>query len=444
MPWFSRVPFVPILPGTAACLLLISPPAQSDLRPVPEACPVQDALLIRTLRFEGLNTTREKVVVRELDHRPGVLFSCSAWTAEKIRLEDLDIFADISVRADSGHLVYSFRELPPYIPFISVLLTDQDGFSAGPALASLNFLGLDIRAEFMARFGGTTEVQASLSSPWLGDWPVEYDLAAIRVDSYNPFEQFQEDSWRLKLDLRHRFQRHSEFLYSGELFLLKAEKAGSLPAPPTLSSGTDFIPRLGGGYAWDGRDRKHNPRGGLYQEWRVTQNGGWLGGDGDYVEWLSDTRAYIPWLRRNVLLMAALYQYRTGETGVGFPIYDRFHVGGVNTLRGFGPDAFQGKSEWIATLENRVDLFQKRVFRLWKWSGYLGLQGLAGVEAASVWDHDALVEGDAEVGVFVGLHVVVAGVDRVRLEVGSNTAKLQIEYGLGILEKTDVQRFRAR
>ena len=33
-----------------------------------------------------------------------------------------------------------------------------------------------------------------MSSPWLGDWPVEYDLALIRVDSYNPYEGFHEDS----------------------------------------------------------------------------------------------------------------------------------------------------------------------------------------------------------------------------------------------------------
>lgn len=176
----------------------------------------------------------------------------------------------------------------------------------------------------------------------------------------------------------------------------------------------------------------------------MTQNGGWLGGEADYVESLSDTRVYLPWLGRNVLHLSVLYQYRTGEPGRTFPIYDRFHAGGVNTLRGFENNAFQGKSEWVATLENRVDLFRKKVFRLWNWSGYYGLQGVAGLDAASLWDHEALLEGEAETSVFAGLHLLVAGVDRIRFEVGSNTAKLQIDAGLGILEKPDVQRFRAR
>ena len=438
-----------------AAILGLSPvPAFPD--PLPGGCPVPDSLPVRAVRFEGLNSTREHVVRREIVHRPGAIFSCSTWVAERVRLEDLDIFADIGIRAEtvafgSGSpasspgcdLVYVFRELPPYIPFVSVLLTDQDGFSAGPALASFNFLGLGLRAEFMARFGGTTEFQASLGSYWLGNWPLEFDLAALHTDSYNPFEKFHEDSWRLKLDLKHRVGERSRLLYSGELFTLRPD--GGEAAPDVhLGSGTDVIPRLGGGYSWDGRDRRHNPRSGLYQEWRVTQNGGWLGGDADYLEWLSDTRAYLPWLGRNVLHLGALYQYRTGTPGKTFPVYDRFHAGGVNTLRGFGNDAFQGKSEWIATLENRVDLFRKTVFRLWNWSGYWGLQGVAGVEAAALWDHDAFFEGGAETGAYVGLHALVAGIDRIRLEVGSNTAKLRIEAGIGILEKPDVQRFRAR
>lgn len=441
-----RASVVPALGMALAAILGLAPvPARPG--PPPDACPVPDSLAVRALRFEGLNTTREHVVRRELVHRPGGVFSCSAWAAEKVRLEDLDIFADIGIRADtgaadSGDLVYVFRELPPYVPFVSVLLTDQDGFSAGPALAALNFLGLGLRAEFMTRFGGTTEFLASLGSYWLGDWPLEFDLAALHTDSYNSFERFHEDSWRLKLDLKHRLGRRSRLLYEGEIFVLNAPGEGA--SDVLLGSGADVVPRLGGGYSWDGRDRRHNPRSGLYQEWLVTQNGGWLGGDADYVEWLSDTRAYLPWSERNVLHLAALYQYRTGVPGRTFPVYDRFHAGGVNTLRGFGNDAFQGKSEWIATVENRVDLFRKSVFRLWNWSAYWGLQGVAGVEAAALWDHEAVFEGGAETGVYVGLHALMAGVDRIRLEVGSNTAKLRIEAGVGILEKPNVQRFRAR
>jgi outer membrane protein assembly factor BamA len=432
--------------------------ALSSRAQIPEGCPNIPAGPVQAVELEGLRTTRPPVVMRELLNAPGAPFDCGKWLREKTRLEDLDIFAEVHVRADTAggktSLVYSFRELPPYIPFLAVSKTDQDGLSLGPALASLNFLGWDIRSEFITRFGGTTELQASMSSPWIGSWPVEYDLAALRVDSYNRFENFHEDSWRLKLDLAQRVWESPQgaplgggiahVLYAGELFLL--DGGGTTPdsVPILLSHGHDFVPRLGTGFLWDGRDRRHDPRRGWYQELRLTQNGGWLGGPADYLEWLVDTRVYLPWLSRHTLLASGLYQYRTGEVGGDFGRYDRFHVGGVNTLRGYGNDAFRGKSEIILTLENRMDWIRKRTFRLWGWGGYYGLQGVLGLEAASLWDHSEILEGDLQPAVYAGVHLLVAGVDRIRLEFGSKTARFELWYDVGILEKADIQRFRAR
>lgn len=409
-------------------------------------CQTADSLRIRDLDFQGLKTTSRSVVEREIANQPGSHFTCAKWEEEKQRLLDLDIFADVEVhpqvRDSQVSLVYTFHELPPYIPFVAVSKTEQDGFSIGPALASLNFLGQGIRAEFITRFGGTTELQASLSSTRLADLPLEYDFAILRVDSYNRFEAFHEDSWRAKLDLVHRLGGPIKILYAGEAFYLRT--LGLAKNQILLTPEGDFVPRLGGGLVWDGRDRRHDPRHGLYQELRITQNGGLLGGPADYSEWLSDTRVYLPWLSRNTLQLASLYQFRTGEVGETFGRYDEFHVGGVNTLRGYSNDAFRGKSEMVLTLENRTDLVRKRTLKLWRWSAYYGLQGILGVETASLWDHVALMERDFHPGFYAGAHLLMAGIDRIRFEIGSNFAKFQVQSDLGILDKPDIQRFRAR
>jgi outer membrane protein assembly factor BamA len=414
------------------------------------ACPARDSLLVDSVAIEGLRTTRAEVVQRELGHRAGRPFSCAGWEAEKARLDDLDIFADIALRATERggrvNLTYVVRELPPYIPFVAVSKTEQDGLSLGPSLASLNFLGTGIRAEFITRFGGTTELQASLSSGRLGDWPLQYDFAVLRVDSYNDFEEFHEDSWRVKLDLvqtpEESFLPEAiRFLYEGELFFLRD---GPGDSGVLLDPKGDFVPRLAAGLAWEGRDRRHNPRRGLYQELIFTQNGGVLGGPADFREWLSDTRAYVPLASRYGLALGSLYRFRDGEIGRSYGRYDRFHAGGVNTLRGHARNAFKGKSEWILTAENRLDLIRKRTLRLWRWSAYYGLQGVLGAEGASLWDHDSLVEGDFNTGLYAGVHLLIAGVDRIRFECGSNSAKFRVSFDVGLHDKADVQRFRAR
>lgn len=400
--------------------------------------------------FQGLKTTAADVVVRELRNHPGERFTCAKWEKERTRLEDLDIFSEVSlataVRDSQVALTYRFRELPPYIPFVAVAKTDQDGLSVGPALASLNFLGQGVRAEFISRFGGTTEAQASFSSTRLGPLPLQYDLALLRVDSYNGFEGFRENSWRTKLDLALGLSpwgapEAAYVLSDAELFRMGDGRGAS---GVLLSPGGDWVPRLGAGFRWDGRDRRHLPGRGLFQEFRATQNGGFLGGPADYRELLSDTRIYLPWQGRNTLALLALYQYRDGSIGRTFGRYDRFHAGGANTLRGYGHDAFRGKSECIVDLENRVDLLRRRNIRLWHWGAFLAMQGVAGVEAASLWDHNALMERDFHVSWYAGLHLLTAGFDRLRLEAGSNFAKFEFEWDVGILDKADVQRFRAR
>ncbi len=401
---------------------------------------------VRSVDFKGVHTTSHALILRELGNQVGSPFRCAKWEAEREKLLDLDIFADVelkqSISDSSVSLTYLFRELPPYIPFIAISKTEQDGLSLGPALASLNFLGQGIRAEFISRFGGTTEAQASLSARQLAGLPIEYDLALLRVNSYNGFENFHEDSWRAKLDLVHHLGGAIHLLYAGEAFYLKTR--GAAKDRVLLNPEGDLVPRLGGGILWDSRDRHHDARHGLYQELRLTQNGGWLGGPSDYTEWLSDSRVYLAWMDRNTLQVSNLYQFRTGNLDGTFGRYDLFHVGGINTLRGFAHDAYQGKSEMILTLENRTDLISKRVIRLWRWSAFYGLQGVLGLESASLWNHEALLERDFHSSFYTGLHLLFAGVDRIRLECGSNFAKFEVETDLGLFDKSEIQRFRAR
>ena len=69
---------------------------------------------------------------------------------------------------------------------------------------------------------------------------------------------------------------------------------------------------------------------------------------------------------------------------------------------------------------------------------------MLGAEAASLWDHHAPLERDHHASVYAGAHLLIAGVDRIRLEVGSKSAKFQLKSDIGILDKADIQRFRAR
>ena len=93
----------------------------------------------------GQETTRERVIRREIQTAVGEPLSLETVEADVVRLDNLSIFAEIRVEAASAgegvRLVYHFKEMPAWIPWVGFSYTEQDGFSGGPKLSALNLKG---------------------------------------------------------------------------------------------------------------------------------------------------------------------------------------------------------------------------------------------------------------------------------------------------------------
>lgn len=433
---------------------------------------------IAAISFEGLRHTHPQVVQRQLRHRIGMPFQCDDWLKEQNRLSDLGIFADIgieitafpspdSTRASSPEssstqglaLTYRFREMPPYVPYVSVAKTDQDGFSAGPAVVALNLFGQAMHLELASRFGGTTEVYGSLSGIEIAAWPLEYDVLLSRIDSYNDPLAFHEESWRFKTDFKQPLfavgsqgLRQSPWLtiVGYEYFSLRSDQPGI-----TLSGEaheTDRLQRVAVGLAYDARNRRRLPDRGWYVEARVQQSGqgstAWSGSSGDAAgfsrEYLLDMRGYWPVTRRQNLAISFLHRYREGD----IPIYDLYRAGGANSLRGFAKDTRLDQSESICFFEDRLTFLPARTLKVWHWGIPLTLQAILGVEWLRSWGKRPFSDADDLVSLYVGVHVLTGGLDRVRVEGGSNITSHHPGFAphadIGFFDKADAQRFRTR
>ncbi len=408
--------------------------------------------------FLGLKHTKHWVVERELHNKVGQEYSDTKWKKERAALMDLDLFSKIEldvINSDSTvTLQYRFFEILAYLPVIVVEKTDQDGWSAGPGLASVNLLGRDIRLEALSRFGGTTEYQFSLSSPWIVSLPIEYDLFAKRVDSYNSLDDFHElsDEFRLRLNERYlgqwRMTRGLESIFLADMLRLHSDRQGV-----QLSQGrSDLIPRLGAGLLWQNLDARINTTRGVRVEMEGKRSGGPLGGPSDYWEWTLDFRAYLPlwpFYLRHILQFSNLYQWRSGVLGENVPLYDRFHLGGVNSLRGYEPGTASGKSEWILNWEYRYKIGPPLHVMLWKWPTYFAFESVVGVDRAQVWKSSSWVGNQSFYGGYTGLHILTPGIERIRLELGSpakrwQEANLALTFDIGLYEKSKSQRFAKR
>jgi outer membrane protein assembly factor BamA len=90
---------------TCAVTALFSGAAFADVA----ACP--EGSVISSISYEGLEHTKARVVERELLNKAGEPFSAEKFDLEKRRLQDLDLFTDISVGCEGGKLTYHFKEI---------------------------------------------------------------------------------------------------------------------------------------------------------------------------------------------------------------------------------------------------------------------------------------------------------------------------------------------
>jgi outer membrane protein assembly factor BamA len=422
----------------------IAPTEKSD-----DGCtPANSGQVIVSLKFEGLDYTATEVVERELLQRVDHQFSCTLWQQEYRRLHNLDIFAAINIETHSNEegldLIYRFRELPIVVPYPSVKRTDQDGWLLGAGATTVNFMGQALHVDIAARTSidpafGTKEVILFSHSRWLFDLPVGHEMWFQFIQTYNVLKEFDEQAAFGTLELYpHLFERVEAIIAGG---VLRTAHTNSAPVAFQGSGSADIVPRLAVGVRRDGRDDRGDPRSGTYAELRMTQHGGALGGPADFQEYLADLRGAASINSRNVVLASGLLRQRIGNV----PFYEALHVGGPNTLRAYQPKASRrGDSELLGSTEYRYVLAERTPFSVLGIDAYAGVQAVMGADVALLWGTRPFEDVRGFGAAFVGLHVILPGVQRLRLELGVQDDGRTFGFTAGVYERATIQRWRAR
>lgn len=390
---------------------------------------------LAVVRLDGLRRTKPEVVRRTLATRPGVAFSDSVLAADLDRLERLDIFADVRARRSGDTLVLSFEELPWIVPTPSGRLSDEEGLSLGGGFVSLNLFGRDIHAEFLTLFGGTTEWQASASSPWMGDMPLGWEVFTSRTDKFDDLRNFQELSYRSFVRLSWPGEGLHQARVSAEGLWLHSDR----PGVTLTADRSDWIPSLEIAGIRDSRDRHGLTRRGGRHEVFAALVGGPLGGPSRGARAGIDNRLWLDLGGRWGLNLQHLLEFQPGRHGA----YQDFLIGGANTLRGHEPGVLRAANEQIGGVELRYLVLPPRVVRLFGLPLDLGLQAGAGLDAAAAVGRGGWK--DRAAGAYLTCDILLPSIDRLRISVGSPIGeKPALRIDAGLFEKSLAQRFRVR
>ena len=399
---------------------------------------------VRQITLTGLKRTNEDFVRSRLASQVGRPFRPEQAREDRERLDRLGIFSSIEVeplyREYGVDLDIRVSEVIRYLPYPSFNYTDENGLSFGGGLKFLNLLGRGISGSVSARFGGLTDVEVLLQSPWNPKPSLWYDTAYYYRNRPNTLDDFRENVH--EGEFRAGYQVHPCFRIGGRLdyMAMKSDVEGI-----TLSdSGSDWTPGLGVLAEYDTRDLASNPRRGWQNSVDLTQYGGFLTGDGDFVRTNLDFRRYHPIAGRHTVAVFSLTTLQTGTVGKEIPVYRDFHIGGTNSIRGWDLNARRGKNQMINTLEYRFEILKQRSFRVFGIGLYTGIHIAAFGDIGTAWDDSGEFSRNFIGGGGVGVRVLFPFIQMIRLDLGFGQSGKGLIPHFGIRQKAYYQRLRVR
>lgn len=408
------------------------------------AFPLPYGKIVREIRIRGLVQTPESTVIRLLESKVGEPYTEETEDHDRRYLDRLGLFAAVQadpvVVGDEVFLTLSIRELPNFVPFPKLTISDTNGTSGGMGVRMANLLGRTLSLSGSFRLGGATHADVSLETPWRPPGEQSYGVHYDYRDRRDKHDIHRENSH--ELELRLGVNLHSDWMLSARGGYLSF---GSDTPGITLSpTNRDHTPHLGAVLEYDHLDSASVPRNGWRGIFDVTQNGGFLGGDGDFVTAQFDLRRYQSLAHRHGLVLFTFASLQSGRVGGDLPVYRDFHIGGTNTVRGWESGARQGKNQFINTVEYRYDLLHPRLFRVRKYSLYYGLQLAAFADLGTAWNEGGDFTRNVIAGGGVGIRFLVPFLDVIRLDFGFGQAGAGIQPHLHIHEKAHYTRKRIR
>ncbi len=401
-------------------------------------------LVVREIRIEGLRVTNEEIVRGQLVSQVGCPYTQAGASDDYRWLDGLGIFSSIKITPivlmNEVVLQIEVQETPRILPYPSFNITEENGVSAGLGMKVPSFLRRAIALSASARFGPLTEAEVLLESPWRRSQRHWFALQYNYRDRPNQSFHFRENAQ--ELDSRAGIKFHNDWKVGGRFSFIsmRSDKPGI-----TLSQDNqDFTPGLGGVLEYDGRDLRSNPHQGWQTSFSVTQNGGWFGGDGNFVSAQFDVRRYQPLAARHVVALFSFATLQSGIVGKTVPVYRTYTIGGTNTIRGWKLDARQGNNQFINTLEYRYDLLPPKSFRVRGFGFYLGIQLAAFGDLGTAWNGGEDFTRNMIGGGGFGFRIIIPFVDMVRFDFGFGQSGHGVLPCIGIHEKAYYGRQRVR
>jgi len=302
---------------------------------------------INKINIYGNTITRDKVIRRELDIAEGDLYSSSKLKSSYAKLNRLRYFEEIDFQTEKTSennktdINIRVKEKSTGMFMIGAGYSAVDKATIMAQITQQNFLGygqiLSLKA---ALSSSTSNYDVSFTEPWLFDIPLwcKADIWKYKKE----YDSYNLDTKGVGLTLGYPlFEK--VFGYVGYKLTSDdiSDVLSTAPWQIKLQEGETVTSALTLSLMRDTTNDYIFPSKGTKASVSVTQAGGPLQGDTNYTQYSASLFAYFPLPFDVVFAAKGRIGYIQEHGGVEIPIFERYVLGGINSLRGFryvGPE----------------------------------------------------------------------------------------------------------
>jgi outer membrane protein insertion porin family len=238
------------------------------------------------------------------------------------------------------------KEKPTGTFTIGAGFSSADKFLFNAEISKDNFLGLGLRGQISAQLSGRRQLfNVGLTEPHLLDSPYLVSVNGFRTDV--EYTSFDRSSFGGEIQLG----RNLWELISGSVaYRLEDVSIGNID--PSLSAffQDGITSSVTFAISRDARDNRLFPKKGTFNSLSLETAGGALGGDNEFFKARLNSRFYYPIFMDVIFRAQGQLGYIGSITGKPPPIFERFFLGGINSIRGYESRSI-GSTRQVATLD---------------------------------------------------------------------------------------------
>jgi len=339
----------------------------------------------------GNTKTRDRVIRRELEVKEGELYSLTALKKSRDNLNYLGYFKEVNTTTKKGSaedkmvLNVQVEEAPTGAISAGVGYSSLDKLVALLSVSQNNLFGRGQRLVASAQLGSISKYYSlSFTEPRLFDTQI-----LIGGDLFNTYRDYDDYSIaktggaaRLGFPLFEAVKGYTQYKYERVNTYNILETASEIIKGQKGISTTSSVY---GGLRRDTRDHRFDPTKGSDNAISIEYAGGFLGGSNYFTKYLGSTAWFLTPFWKLTFMARGRIGYITGNEGREIPLYERFRLGGIHTIRGFkgysiGPKAPNG--EVIGGDKQLIFNFEL-VFPI---AQEIKLKGVVFFDAGNAWD----------------------------------------------------------